>query len=146
MMRPKLFQMDPFFALRNAVNRAIDEFPNMPEVPWLHREPAFPAINVWEDENNLYVEAEIPGVTADGLETSVVGRELTIKSTRTARQENNLTYHRQERGTGTFTRVLGLPVEVETAQVQATLKDGVLSLTLPKARTAKSHKIEVKAG
>jgi HSP20 family protein len=138
--------MDPFTALRSAVNRALDEFPNVPEIPWMGRGQIFPPLNIWADEENLYVEAELPGIKPGDIETYAVGKELTIKGRRPALPESNLAYHRQERGNGEFTRILSLPMEVETEKVQAALKNGILSVTLPRAKTAKARKIEVKAG
>jgi len=146
MVRQKLFSTDPFSVLRSAVNRALDEFPYVHEIPWMGRGPTFPALNVWADDENLFVEAEIPGVKAEDLETYAVGKELTIKGRRFLPSDGNQTFHRQERGNGEFTRILTLPVDVETEKVHAALRDGVLTLTLPKAKAAKPRKIEVKAG
>lgn len=104
---------------------------------------AYPSINLWEQGDNLYVEAEIPGVKAEELEISVVGNELTLKGRRAPAAEDAATFHRRERGVGSFTRVVRLPVEVDNAQVQASLNDGVLLVTLPKHEAAKPRKIKV---
>jgi HSP20 family protein len=140
-----MFPADPLTTLRGAVSKLFDEFTYGTEEPWFRTTPSFPALNVWEDNDNLYVEAEIPGVKPEDIEASAIGRELTIHGRRQPAQDPNLTYHRQERGTGEFTRVLELPVEVDTENVQAGLKDGILTVTLPKSRSAKARKIEVKA-
>lgn len=105
----------------------------------------FPAVNVWEDREHLFVEAEVPGLTADQLDIAVVNDELTIKGERREKSEPQVAYHRRERGVGSFTRVLRLGSEVNAERVQATLSDGVLLLTLPKADAAKPRKVEVKS-
>ena len=104
---------------------------------------AFPTVNVWESGDELYAEAEVPGLKSDDIEISVIGNELTIKGRRGAGNPEGASYHRRERGVGEFTRLLRLPVEVDSDKVQAALRDGVLTLTLPKAAAAKPRKIQV---
>jgi HSP20 family protein len=106
---------------------------------------SFPAMNVGEDENNVYVEAEAPGLTMADLEIGTMGNELTVRGTRKTPEGEGLTYHRRERGAGEFVRVLRLPVAVQADEAQAALRNGVLTITLPKAAEAKPRKIEVKA-
>jgi HSP20 family protein len=106
----------------------------------------FPAINVWEQNDNLFAEAEVPGMQVEDLSISVVGRELTISGTRKDRGEESTTYHRRERGTGEFTRVIRLPFDVDSSRVDANLQGGVLQITLPKSEAAKPRKIQVNAG
>jgi HSP20 family protein len=105
----------------------------------------FPALNVWEDQDHVYIEAELPGLKVDELEISVVGDLLTLKGQRSEFSPKGATFHRRERGVGDFSRVLRLPVMVESDQVQANLRDGVLLVTLPKAPEAKPRKIAVSA-
>lgn len=104
----------------------------------------FPALNVREDDQRLYVEAEVPGLGMKDLEILVQGNELTVKGRRPAMEGENVVYHRRERGTGEFTRFLTLPVEVDPDRVEATLKDGVMIIVMPKAETARARKITVK--
>ena len=106
----------------------------------------YPAVNVWDGgEDNLFAEAEIPGLKNEDLEISIVGSELTIKGQRRDAAEDGKTFHRRERGVGSFARVIRLPVVVDAARVRATLHDGVLSITLPKHDSAKPRKIDVTA-
>ena len=105
---------------------------------------AFPAVDVREDEENFYAEAELPGVKMDDVDVSVVGNELTLKGERKQDEEAKGNYHRQERIVGSFTRVFQLPVDIDTQKVEATLSDGVLRITLPKAATARPRQISVK--
>ncbi len=133
----------PFFPeLRYELDRLFDAFVS-PENQLLGAS-AFPALNMWEDDRNLYVEAEVPGLGLKDLEINVQGNELSVKGRRVMLEGENVTYHRRERGTGEFVRFLTLPVEVNAEHVEALLKDGVLNITLPKAETARSRKITVK--
>ena len=104
----------------------------------------FPACNAWEDDQNFYVEAEVPGMKMDDIQVIALGNELTIKGERQDPVPQGVSPHRRERGVGTFSRVLRLPVEIDADKVEATLKDGVLTITLPKVAAAKPRKIEVK--
>jgi HSP20 family protein len=108
--------------------------------------PSFPAVNVWEHGDHLYAEAELPGLKSEDVDISVVGDELVLRGRRGQAQGEDAAYHRRERGTGEFNRVLRLPVEVDAERVEATLKDGVLVVKLPKAESAKPKKIKVTAG
>lgn len=104
----------------------------------------FPALNVWERGEELYVEAEVPGLKVDDVDISVVGGELIIKGKRMDLEEQDAVYHRRERGVGEFHRSVRLPLEVDVETIQAKLTDGVLLITLPKAEAARPRKIQVK--
>lgn len=104
----------------------------------------FPALNLWEDDQNLYAEAELPGLKMDAVEVFVMGDELTLKGERSEEEKAGVSYHRRERGVGSFSRVVRLPVNVDADKVEANLRDGVLRITLPKAADARPRKIEVK--
>lgn len=106
---------------------------------------SFPAVNVWESEQELFAEAELPGLKEADVEIFVVGNELTIKGERRSGEQEKVAFHRRERGVGAFTRVVHLPVDVDSSRVAATLRDGVLLVTLPKAEAAKPRKIKVVA-
>ncbi len=102
-----------------------------------------PAVNVWDQSEELMVEMEVPGVKSQQIDVSVAGDELTIKVQRPDVSEESVTYHRRERPTGNFTRVLSLPCAVDANRVEADLAEGVLTLRLPKAEAAKPRKINV---
>lgn len=137
----------PINRLRSEMDRlfenAFEGFPRMAYDAW--SAPAFPAVNVWEDAESVYVEAELPGLKLEDIELVVVGDELTIKGKRKEVCEEEVCYHRRERGSGSFSRVFRLPVAVNAEKVEATLRDGVLNVIMPKAEEAKPRKIEVKA-
>lgn len=104
-----------------------------------------PAMNLWEDAERYYVEAEVPGLKADDLEIVVVGKEVTIRGTRkSSERTEGLNAHRRERPVGEFKRILRLASEVDSSAVEATLKDGVLLVTLPKAEEAKPKRIQIR--
>ena len=103
----------------------------------------FPALNVWEQGDNLYAEAELPGLKNEDVEVSVVGNQLTIQGKRSTAADEGAAFHRRERGEGEFTRVVRLPVEINADKVQAAMRDGVLLVTLPKAEASKPRKIQV---
>jgi HSP20 family protein len=134
----------PFYQLRDEMDRLLTGFLAPVAdglVPSMLRNQ--PAANVWEKEDALQVEMELPGVKSDHVDISVVGGELTVKVDRPELVQENVTYHRQERPVGSFTRVLRLPLEVDANRVEAQLHDGVLLITLPKAESAKPRKINV---
>ena len=133
-----------FDELRPEMDQLFDAFagPGSPRIAW--RSPGFPPVNVWEDAECIYAEAEVPGVTTDDIEIQVHGDELSIKGKRKPLDEDATVYHRRERGTGDFARFLTLPVEINASKVDATLNNGVLLLTLPKAASARPRQITVK--
>ena len=143
MLANRFFPPATVDALRGEMDRVFDAFTRGVGFPALTRHRAFPALNVWEDAECVYVEAEVPGVTMDELEIEVVANELTIKGERKAVADDEASFHRRERAVGTFSRFLSLGTEINVDKVEAVLQDGVLSITLPKAAAAKARKITV---
>ena len=80
----------------------------------------------------------------DDVAVSVLGNELTIKGERKPVDEAAVTYELRDRGVGTFQRVVHLPVDVDSQNVAARLRKGVLTATLPKAKSTVPLKIDVK--
>lgn len=108
-----------------------------------------PPLNVWEDEDAVHVEAELPGMTEKDVDVQVLGggaSSVTITGARTISAAENAVYHRRERGAGRFTRTLRLGVEVDAERASAAFEQGVLHITLPKAEAAKPRRIAVKGG
>lgn len=104
----------------------------------------YPPVNVSEDEEALYVRAELPGVPAGDIDVSVENDNLILRGERKIESSQEVNYHRRERTAGTFRRILSLPVRVDTSKVSADLKNGVLTIVLPKADEAKPRQISVK--
>lgn len=138
---------DPFRRFRDAMDRLFADFERdlfAPAAGEALGAGAFPALNVWEDDENLYAEAELPGLRMEDLEVSVHGRELTLRGLLREAEEAGASYLRRERPVGEFVRVLELPFPVDADRVKAVLSDGVLTLTLPKAPEARRRRIEVR--
>jgi HSP20 family protein len=129
--------------LQNEVNRLFDRWT---DGSWRSALGGFPAINVWEDGEDVFIETELPGVAAENLEILVTGdNQLTLKGERKAQVPAKGVWHRQERGTGSFTRTVSLPFNVDREKVDARMEHGVLTLKLAKHVSAKPRKIAVKA-
>ncbi|GAA5505785.1 Hsp20/alpha crystallin family protein [Novipirellula caenicola] len=110
------------------------------------RRGTFPLVNMWEDDNALYLEAELPGFEMDDLEIYVTGgNQLSISGERKQPEHEAGAWHRQERGFGKFRRTLELQQDVDSENVSANFRNGILTLTMPKSEAAKPRRIEVKA-
>ena len=106
-----------------------------------------PKLDVSETKDAYMVKAEIPGVDQKDLSVSLQNQILTIKGEKhKEKEEKDEKYHRVERSWGEFTRAIALPGAADTENVNATFKDGVLTITLPKTPAAKGATIPVKAG
>jgi HSP20 family protein len=104
-----------------------------------------PLINLTEGKDNYYVRAELPGVKGDELDIQVTANNLAISGERKiAAEEEGARYHRREREAGTFSRMIGLPGEVDTDKVDAKLVNGILTVVISKAEIAKPKQITVK--
>jgi HSP20 family protein len=105
-----------------------------------------PAVKLWEEDEALYLEAELPGLELQDLEIFVAGNnQVTLKGERKAPVAANGVQHRQERGFGKFTRTITLPFPVDDTQVDARFENGMLKVRLPKHEAAKPRKIVIKA-
>jgi len=106
----------------------------------------FPLLNMEEDAENLYLTAELPGLSGQDLELSVEGDSLTLRGERKIPEAGEkVNYHRREREAGVFRRVVALPVKVDAEKVEAEMKNGILRVTLPKAPEAKPKQIAVRS-
>ena len=106
---------------------------------------AWPAIDVAEDDNSIVVRAEVPGCNAEDIDISVYGNTLTISGEKKLKEEKKEKgYYHVESSYGTFRRELTLATDVDSDKIDATCKDGVLSVTLPKAAKAKAVKVKIK--
>ncbi len=106
----------------------------------------FPLTNVFEDKDNYYIRAELPGIKADELDISVTADSLSISGERKiAMEKENARYHRREREAGKFSRMISLPSQVDPEKADARSANGVLTVVLPKAQAATPKQIAVKA-
>ena len=107
--------------------------------------PGYPAMNVWTNEDGVVLTAELPGLSPDDINISVVGDTLTLTGSRNVDDlPEGAKYHRRERNFGKFSRSFQLPFSIEVDKVEAVFKNGVLHLSLPRAEAEKPKKIAVK--
>lgn len=106
--------------------------------------PRYPAMNVWSGDEQVMVTAELPGITSEDIDISVTSDTLTLRGKRQRPDVGEgIKYHRQERGFGEFSRSLQLPFRIDANGVEATFRNGVLSVTLPRAEEDKPKRILV---
>jgi HSP20 family protein len=103
-----------------------------------------PLVDVSETDAAVRVTAELPGVQTKDVDISLTDDLLTIRGEKKSEQsETKRDYHRVERSYGTFTRTVRLPAAVDTDKVEATFKEGVLTITMPKREQTKTRKVKV---
>jgi HSP20 family protein len=119
-----------------------------PGLPELWSEGRFvPAVDVSEDADGVTLTAEIPGMSREDIEVTVDNGVLTLageKRTEETREETG--YHRTERRYGRFERRIRMPQYVDVDSIDATYKDGVLTLRMPRAEAAKARSVQIKEG
>jgi len=108
------------------------------------RAGVFPSLNLTEDKDNYYVRAELPGLDTADLDIQATVNSLSISGERKIPAEGeNVRYHRKERESGRFSRVINLPDAVDTDKISAGLSNGILTVTVPKSEVAKPRQIKV---
>lgn len=140
----------PFSLLRREMDSLFDNFFRGFDLePFESRMGAFsPKIDVTENDKEIKISAELPGLEEKDIDVSLQKDMLTIKGEKKEEKEDKgKDYYRMERSYGSFSRTIPLPFEVETNKVEAKFKKGVLSITLPKTAkaVAETKKIAVKA-
>jgi HSP20 family protein len=145
--RPDVWGWSPFeqlSTLRDEINRLF-------EAPFSNGgSDAFnswaPALDVYEDKDNLVVRAELPGLKKEDINISLNENTVTISGERrNEKKYEGSETSREERLFGRFTRSFQLPKAVDSGKVKASYKDGILTVTLPKAEEAKPRQIEIQA-
>ncbi len=138
------WRRDPISALRDEMNELRTRLWGDEDESWLAGTPV-PSLDMTESDHALEIRMDVPGVKAKDIDIQLNGNILTIRGQRDEEQEEKgKTYHRIERRTGSFSRVLTLPCAVSQDEVVADYRDGVLNVTLPKSEESKAHKIKVK--
>jgi HSP20 family protein len=147
--RPDVANWDPFERLTTLK----DEINRLFELPYNEgaRETDFfgwaPALDLYENGDELVVRAELPGMKKDEIEISLHQGSLVISGERKVEsQDQNGETSRSERFFGRFQRALELPKPVDSGNVTASYKDGILTVRLPKTEESKPKQIQVKAG
>jgi len=105
----------------------------------------FPPVNVFADRDGYVVRIEVPGVKPEDLQLEVHGRTLTISGKREVGAPEQASFHRHERVAGQFSRSLQLPDELDLGRAEAAMKNGMLTIRVPKKEAAKPRQINVKA-
>jgi len=104
----------------------------------------YPAINIYDDGETYMIRAEVPGVDKAKLDISAKGNQVSIRGERSfAPATESVAYHRRERETGLFHRVVTLPTHVAANKIAANYKNGVLEIFCPRAESEKSHKVQI---
>ena len=136
--------------LQNRLNQFLDErYGPFATVSSFSEEPgAFttwtPLCDIYETDKNIVIKTELPEVKKENVSVMFDNNVLTISGERTADEGKGQSYHRQERIYGRFLRSFTLPPFVDTKNITAESKEGMLLITLPKVEEAKAKQIEVK--
>lgn len=140
-------------SLQERMNRMFDEsFRGIATRPGAEEDWALggswaPAVDIYEQDGNIVLKAEVPGVDPKDVDILVENNVLTLRGERKFDQEvKKESYHRVERSYGTFTRSFTLPNVVDTDKIKAEHKEGVLRVTLPKKEEAKPRQISISVG
>jgi HSP20 family protein len=129
--------------LQRRMDRLFQNVFGLERSPW--RVGVYPLLNISEDRDHIYVRAELPGVKAEDLEITIQDNSLILRGERKIpAEEKQVNYHRRERESGFFRRVVPLPGQISPQKVEATCKDGILIITLAKPEEVKPRQIKVK--
>ena len=130
--------------LRNSMESLFDDFFSLKTADFFDSE-WLPAIDMFNDEKNVYIKADVAGIEEKDLNVTVQENILTISGERIEEKKENKSGRCfiSERKTGSFSRSFTLPEDVKNENVRAELKNGVLTITLPKEKPAEAKKIKI---
>jgi HSP20 family protein len=112
--------------------------------PEFKPEEMAPSVDVYEEGDNVVLKAELPGMKREDLEVNITDNTITISGEKKKEEKvERKDYLRMERSYGSFVRSFSLPSEVESEKANATFKDGILEIKVPKTEEAKKKKIKV---
>lgn len=130
--------------LREAMDRLFDDAFTRPIN--MGSVSTMPAIDMYQNEDDLIVKASLPGLTKDDVDITVTENILTLRGEyKTDEDDAGKSYHIREQRHGIFERSIGLPTDVEVDKAKAEFEHGVLTITLPKAEAVKPKLISIKA-
>ncbi len=144
-----IVRWDPFrdlVSLQDRMNRLFDESlrGRGGEDEWTLGGSWAPAVDIYEQEGDIVLKAELPGIDPKDVDIRVENNVLSLRGQRKFESDvKKESYHRVERAYGNFARSFTLPNLVDTEKIKAEYRDGVLSLTLPKKEEAKPRQIQV---
>jgi HSP20 family protein len=143
-------RIDPFrelATLQDRFNSLFENFADANGKEQLARGSFAPAVDIYEDEHNLVLKLEVPGVNEEDLNVSLENNTLTVSGERKfEKEEKEENFHRIERRYGSFTRTFRLPNTVDAENVEAGYDKGILKITLAKRAEAKPKQIKVGVG
>ncbi len=136
----------PFDRLLN-LQRTLDRVLNAPPAfdMGISGRGAFPPVNVFGDQDSYLVRLEAPGLNPDELNIESHGRTLTLSGQRKAPAVEGGSFHRRERAWGSFSRSVHIPAEGDLSRAEASYKQGMLTIHIPKREEAKPRQISIKA-
>jgi HSP20 family protein len=145
----------PFTGLtrwESEMDRMMDDFFGRRMRPWWPErwlrgdtEITTPAVDVYEEKDEIVVKAELPGMEKNDIEVNISDSELTLKGEKKKEEKvEEENYYRCERSYGAFLRSVELPKEVQADKIKASFKNGILEVRLPKTEEAKTKEIKVK--
>jgi HSP20 family protein len=147
-----IVRFEPFrdlLSLQERMNRLFNESyrsQQSSEDDWALGGTWAPAVDIYEQDNNIVIKAELPGVDPKDVDIRLDNNVLTIQGERKFDNEvKKESYHRVERSYGAFTRSFTLPNTVDPNSIKAEFKEGVLRITLPKREEAKPKQIQIQA-
>ena len=136
-----------FSTLQDRMNRLFRETQGNGQDEALTSSSFAPAVDVYEDEHNVALKIEVPGIDEKDIDVRIENNTLTVHGERKIeKEEKEENYRRVERQYGSFTRTFNLPPTVDAEKVQADYDKGVLKITLPKKAEAKPKQIKVNVG
>jgi HSP20 family protein len=134
---------NPLARLHNEMDDLFDGFFRGLDRPFAGHK-VWPAIDVAEQDDAIVVRAEVPGCKPEEIEVSVHGNTLTISGQKKeTKEDKDKGYYHVESTYGSFRREINLPTDVDNSKVAAAYKDGVLSITLPRAEVSKAVKVQI---
>lgn len=132
------------FGLRPDIHRFFDDFFFPAAFGNGKTEIRNPVVDVYSDDKNFFIKAELPGIDKKDITVDVKDGILTLRGERSAESETKEeNYHRKERTYGKFERVFTLPADVDTGKIKADYKDGVLKIGIPKPEEVKPKRITI---
>lgn len=138
-----LYRSDPFSALP----RLQDALESYRFADWFGggtaASGAYPPLNVFQQDDNVVVVAEIPGVSKSDLDIQVKHNRVRIAGKRSIEYGEGASLHRRERVSGAFDRTIAIPMEIEADRVKAEYRDGILAIHLPRAERDKPRSVNI---
>lgn len=132
------------FSAMDELRRTVEQAYRDEESPF-QRVAGWPRISMWDEGKNLVLKADVPGLTEKDVQLQLTQDVLTISGERKSDTPEGYSVHRQERQPTRFSRSFTLPYKVSGEAIAATLENGVLTVTLPKAPESQPRQITVKA-